>query len=114
MGVEGMVPPQEVLESMRQPMFTHIQSMQQICDSLLDIALFGDAEQQKISIEEVVHGVYRDLVILMGNKTGGDIDDALNGYLLRASRFYHFIDYPACYYSYVMAQKMSDQIWQRT
>ena len=88
--------------------------MQQICDSLLDLALFGDGGKQQMSMEEVVQSVYRDLVILMGNDTESEIEEALNGYLLRASRFYHFIDYPATYYSYVIAQKMSQQIWRRT
>ena len=111
---EGMVPPQDVLESMRRPHFAHIQSMQQIYDSLLDLALFGDGGKQRMSMEEAVQSVYRELAVLMGNERESELEDALHGHLLRASRFYHFIDYPASYHCYVTAQQMSRRIWQRT
>ena len=88
--------------------------MQQIYDSLLDLSLFGNNKQQNKSIKDIVYNIYKPFVILLNNNNEYNINDALNGYLLRTSRFYHFIDYPSNYYSYIMAQKLSNSIWQNT
>ena len=38
----------------------------------------------------------------------------MHGYCLRALRFHHFVDYGACYFSYFIAEKMSESIWSQT
>jgi Zn-dependent oligopeptidase len=51
---------------------------------------------------------------LIGSEIYENYTKYLNEYILRLSRWNHFIDYPAQYYSYVLAHILSKKIWKKS
>merc|ERR1712232_821093 len=74
---------------MKKPLFSQLHSLQKINDSLLDLALFGDQSKQSQSIQELSADAYKGKALLLKNESESDCEQALHGYLLRASRFHH-------------------------
>ena len=107
-------PDENILNSIKNPFYSSLHFMQQINDSLLDLSLFGDESKQRQSIQDIAYSAYKPMAVMMGNESASDIEEAVHGYCLRASRFHHFVDYGACYFSYFIAERMSEGIWTQT
>ena len=109
---------QDILNIIKEPNYKSVHMMQQICDARFDLKLFNKNQNQ--SIDDIIKDVYKPLFHCMMCNNNLDINNYdinemdIYSQKQKLSRFYHFIDYPSNYYTYIIAEQISKNIWNNT
>ena len=83
--------------------------------ALFDLALFGNSREQSKSIWTLFEETFAPVLSLYNKNMTLDSavkDEFINGHLMSLSRSMHFVDYPANYYAYPMADRLARQCWK--